>query len=433
MLYSLDDIMEYIDDNDVKFVRLVFFDIFGSMKNISVFASELPRALKYGVTFDASEINGFMNIGESDLMLRPDPTTAEILPWRPQHARVLRIFCDICYPDGKMFEGDSRNILKSSVDRLGEEGMYCEIGTECNFYLFNLDEHGGPTKIPHDNGSYYDVAPVDRGENIRREICLTLEEMGIQPRTSKHAEGPGQHQIVYMHGSPVEAADHVMTFKNLVKTIADMNGLFASFMPKPLPDKSGNGMHVHLSLYERESGKSLIDIDCEKGRQFIAGILAHINEMSLFLCPTTNSYGRLGQFEAPKFVTWSHQNRQQLMRIPTNMVGESRLELRSPDGSSNPYLVTALMIYAGIDGIKNKMRLADPINVTYKSDIEGLVRLPQTLDEAVNYAEKSEFLKRVLPKNILATYIAEKRREYQRYLEADNKEEYERKMYFESI
>ncbi len=421
MLFSLDDIMEYIEDNDVKFIRLVFFDIFGNMKNISIFASELPRALEYGVTFDASEINGFMNVGESDLMLRPDPTTAEILPWRPQHARVLRIFCDICYPDGKMFEGDSRNILKKSIDDLGENGLYCEIGTECKFYLFNLDEHGEMTDTPHDNGTYYDVAPSDRGENIRREICLTLEEMGIQPRSSKHAGGPGQHQIVYNHGAPVEAADHVMTFKNLVRTIADMNGLYASFMPRPIPDKSGNGMHVHLSLYENKTGKSLIDIGCETGRRFIAGILAHINEISLFLCPTVNSYSRLGQFEAPKFVTWSHQNRQQLMRIPTNTVGESRLELRSPDGCSNPYLVIALMIYAGIDGIKNEMRLADPVNVTYKEGIEGLVRLPRNLEEAVRFAENSEFVKRVLPRNITATYITEKRREYEEYLRTEKK------------
>lgn len=433
MLFSLDDIMEYVEENDVKFIRLVFFDIFGSMKNISIFASELPRALKYGVTFDASEINGFMNVGESDLMLRPDPTTAEILPWRPQHARVLRIFCDICYPDGKTFEGDSRNILKRAVDDLGEIGLYSEIGSECKFYLFELDERGNPTKTPHDNGTYYDVAPVDRGENVRREICLTLEEMGIQPQSSNHEEGPGQHQIIFMHGSPVEAADHIMTFKNLVKTVADTNGLFASFMPKPLADKSGNGMHVHLSLYESKTGKSLIDPECEIGRQFMAGILCHINEMSLFLCPTTNSYSRLGQFEAPKYVTWSHQNRQQLMRIPTNLEGESRLELRSPDGSSNPYLVAALMIYAGIDGIKNKMRLSEPINVTRKVGIEGLVSLPKNLDEAVTYAENSDFLKSVLPKNILATYISNKRSEYECYLSARDKEEYERNLYFRSI
>ena len=430
MLFSLDDIMEYIEDNDVKFVRLVFFDIFGSMKNISIFASELPRALEHGVSFDASEINGFMNVDESDLLLRPDPSTAEILPWRPQHARVLRIFCDICYPDGKMFEGDSRNILKRSVDQLGEEGLYCEIGTECEFYLFELDERGKPTKTPHDNGTYYDVAPIDRGENIRREICLTLEEMGLRPQSSNHEEGPGQHQIIYMHGSPVESADHVMTFKNLVKTVADLHGLFASFMPKPLADKSGNGMHVHLSLYDKKTGKSLIDLDCEKGRQFMAGILAHINEISLCLCPTTNSYSRLGHFEAPRYVTWSHQNRQQLMRIPTNMTGESRLELRSADGSANPYLVTALVIYAGIDGIRNKMELSEPINITYKEDIKGLVSLPRSLEEAVKLAEESAFLKTVLPQNILSTYITKKRSEHEGYEKAENKEEYEQELYF---
>lgn len=433
MLFSLEDIMEYVEENDVKFVRLVFFDIFGSMKNISIFASELPRALKYGVTFDASEINGFMNIGESDLLLKPNPSTAEILPWRPQHARVLRIFCDICYPDGRIFEGDSRNILKRAVDELGELGYYCEIGTECKFYLFELDEYGKPTKTPHDRGTYYDVAPADRGENIRREICLTLEEMGIQPQSSNHEEGPGQHQIIFMHGSPIEAADHVMTFKNMVKTIADINGLFASFMPKPLANESGNSMHINLSLYEKKTGKSIIDLDCETGKQFIAGVLNHTNEISLFLNPTTNSYSRFGQFEAPKFVTWSHQNRQQLMRIPKNLIGESRIELRSPDGSSNPYLVTALMIYSGLDGIKNKMELCEPINVTYKEDIEGLTSLPENLSEAVSFAENSEFLKTVLPKNILATYISNKKREYEEYVSAKNKDEYEEALYFGSL
>lgn len=425
--------MEYIEENDVKFIRLVFFDIFGSMKNISIIASELPRALKYGVTFDASEINGFMNIGESDLMLRPDPATVEILPWRPQHSRVLRVFCDICYPDGRTFEGDSRNILKRSIDDLNEMGYYCEVGTECSFYLFTQDEYGNPSKAPHDQGTYYDVAPVDKGENIRREICLTLEEMGIQPQRSHHEEGPGQHEIIFMHGNPVEAADHVMTFKNMVKTIADINGLFASFLPKPLENESGSCMHVNFSLYNKKSGENLINVNNEIGRHFMAGVLNHVNEMTLFLNPTTNSYKRFGQFEAPLFVTWSHENRQQLMRIPSNLAGDCRMELRSPDGSANPYLVLALIIYAGIDGIKNKTELCDPVNVTYKEHISGLERLPENLDAAVKYAEKSPFLKQVLPENILTTYINRKKKEFEGYTKAEDKEAYENTLYFGSI
>lgn len=432
MLFSLEDIMEYVEENDVKFIRLVFFDIFGSMKNISIIASELPRALEFGVTFDASEIKGFMNIGESDLLLKPDPTTAEILPWRPQHSRVLRIFCDICYPDGRPFEGDSRNILKSAVCSLADMGYTCSIGAESKFYLFELDEYGLPTKKPHDMGTYYDVAPADRGENIRREICLTLEEMGIQPETSHHDEGPGQHEIVFRSSSPIEAADHLMTFKNMVKTISDMNGLFASFMPHPLSDRSGNAFHVNVSMYNSD-GKSVLDGEDKTGRSFIAGVLRRINDMCLFLNPTTNSYSRFGRFEAPLYVTWSLQNRQQLIRIPKNLSGEGHMELRSPDGSANPYLVYALILSAGMEGIRDKLELCDPINVTYKSDIDGLTRLPENLSAAICYAEQSEFLKSVLPKNILNTYIKQKTEEYEGYSNAKNKEGYESKMYFGSM
>ncbi|MCI5892016.1 MAG: glutamine synthetase family protein [Clostridiales bacterium] len=436
MLFSLEDIMEYVEENDVKFIRLVFFDIFGSMKNISIIASELPQALEYGVTFDASEIKGFMNIGESDLLLKPDPTTAEILPWRPQHSRVLRIFCDICYPDGRPFEGDSRYILKSVVGKLADMGYTCDIGAESTFYLFELDEYGLPTKKPHDFGAYYDVAPADRGENIRREICLTLEEMGIQPESSHHDEGPGQHEIIFRHSTPIEAADHLMTFKNMVKTIADMNGLYASFIPKPLSNQSGNGFHVNVCLYNDSadgSGTSLLNGEDKVGRSFIAGVLKRVNDMGLFLNPTTNSYGRFGQFEAPLYVTWSFQNRQQLIRIPKNLRGEGRMELRSPDGSANPYLVYALVLSAGMEGIRDGLELCDPINVTYKSDIDGLVRLPENLEAAVNYAKHSSFLRDVLPENILNTYIDQKKEEYDGYVKAKNKEEYETELYFGSM
>ncbi len=432
MLFSLEDVMEYVEENDVKFIRLVFFDIFGSMKNISIIASELPKALEFGVTFDASEIKGFMNIGESDLLLRPDPTTAEILPWRPQHSRVLRIFCDICYPDGRPFEGDSRNILKSVTRELKDMGYTCDIGSESKFYLFELNEYGLPTKKPHDMGTYYDVAPADRGENIRREICLTLEEMGIQPETSHHDEGPGQHEIVFRHSAPIEAADHLMTFKNMVKTISDMNGLFASFMPRPLENQSGNAFHVNVSMYDKD-GKGVLDSDSEAGRSFIAGVLRRVNEMCLFLNPTTNSYGRFGQFEAPLYVTWSLENRQQLIRIPKNLSGEGRMELRSPDGAANPYLVYALVLSAGMEGLRDGLKLCEPINVTYKSDIEGLTRLPKNLEAAVRFAESSEFLKAVLPGNILNTYIKQKREEYAGYMKATNKEGYESKLYFGSM
>lgn len=433
MLFSLDDIMEYVKENDVKFIRLVFFDIFGSMKNVSIIASELPKALEYGVTFDASEIDGFMNIGESDLLLKPDPTTAEILPWRPSHSRVLRIFCDICYPDGTPFEGDSRNILKNTLKNLRDMGYICDIGAESTFYLFELDEYGLPTKKPHDMGTYYDVAPSDRGENIRREICLTLEEMGIQPETSHHYQGPGQHKILFRSGRALQAADHLMTFKNLVKTVADMNGLFASFMPQPIENNSGNGFHVNLSLKKLNSEKRILDGEDSQGRSFIAGVLRRINEITLFLNPTVNSYKRFGKYEAPLYVTWSPQNRQQLIRISANLKGEKRMQLRSPDGSANPYLVYALVLSAGMEGIKDNLTLCDPINVTYKSKIDGLKTLPESLAESLTYAKKSEFLKDVLPENILDTYIEQKTAEYNGYVASLDRVKYENELYFGSL
>lgn len=433
MLFSTEDIMEYVKENDVKFIRLVFFDIFGSMKNTSIIASELPRAMEYGICFDASNIKGFMNVGESDLLLKPDPTTAEILPWRPQQSGVLRIFCDICYPDGRPFEGDSRNILKQSVNNLSEMGYHCEIGSECQFYLFELDEYGLPTKQPHDNGTHYDVAPLDKGENVRREICLTLEEMQIQPKNSHHEEGPGQHEIVFRTCAPVEAADHLMTFKNLVKTVADINGLFASFLPKPFRNKSGNDMNVNLSLFEGMSSENILNVENEIGRQFTAGVLRRIKEMTLFLNPTTNSYKRLGHLSAPKFLTWSFQNRQQLVRLPKSLSAIRHMELRSPDASANPYLVYALIINAGLEGINEKLILCDPVNVTYKSDIHGIERLPEDLEMAIKYAENSQFLHDVLPQSILITYIDKKKKEYDGYINSSDKDQYEKSLYFASI
>ncbi len=432
MLFSYKDIMDYVDENDVKFIRLVFFDIFGNMKNISIMDSELSRALENGIAFDASEISGFMNIGESDLLLFPDPSTAEILPWRPQQSRVLRLFCDIRYPDGKPFEGDSRHILKSAVKNAKKAGYNCEIGSECEFYLFNSDEYGNPTLIPHDYGTFYDVAPVDKGENVRREICLTLEEMGIAPQSSHHEKGPGQHEIVFRHSAPVEAADHLMTFKNLVKTIASINGLFASFMPRPLKNQSGNGLHMNISIYKGLDNVS--DIENETAKHFIAGVLRRTAEMTLILNPLTNSYARFGQHQAPKYVSWSVQNRQQLIRIPSaSSSSDARIELRSPDPSCNPYLGYALLISAGLEGIKDGLELVPPINVRDKDNLSDVEPLPKTLEEAVNLAENSKFLRNVLPESIIDTYVEQKRLEWLDYKKAVDKDQYETNQYFSAI
>ena len=274
MKHTAQDILNYVEDNDVKFVRLAFCDIFGNQKNISVYSSELPRVFEYGICFDGSSIAGFMNTEESDLILWPDPDTMTILPWRPAEGRVMRMYCDITLPDGKPFEGNCRGYLQSVVDRFQARGLSCTVGCECEFYLFETDEHGNPTRIPMDHGSYFDMSPLDKGENIRREICFAMEDIGLQPQHSHHESGHGQNEIDFLYSAPLRTADNVNTLKSTIKAIAGSNGLFASFMPKPLADQAGSGMHVNLSLIR--DGKNLFagDIapDSEAGH-FIAAPL----------------------------------------------------------------------------------------------------------------------------------------------------------------
>lgn len=430
MLFGQNNIMEYIEEMDVKFVRLAFCDIFGQMKNISVMASELPRVLREGVPFDASQIAGFMAVEESDLILMPNVSTGEILPWRPQEGRVLRLFCDIRYPDGRPFEGDGRYLLKQAVKKLRELGYECEIGVECEFYLFEMDDDGRrPVRVPHDEGGYLDVTPLDRGENIRREICLMLEEMGMLPQSSHHEKGPGQHEIIFKHSRAASAADHFISFKNMIKTVANINGLHASFMPKPIAKKSGSGLHINFSL----CGTDEKPAEEEVCQQFMAGIMGHIKEMTAFLNPTTNSYARFGEFEAPSFITWSRQNRAQLLRMVKDTEGRGRIELRSPDSACNPYFAYALLLWAGMEGIEKKMTLEPAVDITDKTDIQGIEALPASLEEAVAEAEKSSFLKKVLPAPILAAYFAEKMRECVSYAAAEDKAAYDYRQYFEAL
>lgn len=396
-MYSYDDVISFVEEENVGFIRLAFCDIYGTQKNIAIMPGELKRAFRHGISFDASAIEGFDAEIHSDLFLKPDPSTLVSLPWRASGGSVVRMFCSIVRPDGTPYPLDGRQILKNAVKAAADEGISCNIGSEFEFYLFRTDENGKPTITPYDNAGYFDVAPLDRSENIRRDICFTLQEMNIVPETSHHEEGPGQQEIDFRFSDPLTAADNAITFKNVVKIMAMAGGAHADFSPKPLQLKSGNGMHVNISVQSAD------------GRQvqqsFMAGLLEHCKEITLFLNPLEESYRRLGEKKAPKYITWSGENRSQLIRIPAAAPENRRIELRSPDPAANPYIAYALLIYAGLDGV---LRNLDPgqatdINLyTAGEDVTArLDRLPASLEEARALARSSDFLKRVLPSEFL--------------------------------
>ena len=400
MKYSKQEVMQYVQEEDVKFIRLAFCDVFGKQKNISIMPEELPRAFEYGIAIDASAIKGFGDETHSDLLLHPDADTLMPLPWRPEHGRVVRMFCTISYPDGRTFECDSRSILKQAVQDAEKAGFQFFFGAEQEFYLFNLDDNGNPTKEPYDNAGYMDIAPEDKGENIRREICRTLEQMGIRPESSHHEEGPGQNEIDFRYSSPLAAADNAMTFQMVVKTVARRNGLYADFSPKPLEDKPGNGFHINMSV------KSSDNVD--NMNFMIAGILAKVAEMTIFLNPLESSYQRFGNNKAPRYISWSSENRSQLVRVPAAVGEYKRAELRSPDPAANTYLAFALMIYASLYGIQNKLELQDPADINlYKADADTLANfehLPENLKSACSLANNSDFIKEHIPGAILELY-----------------------------
>ena len=384
----------------MKFIRLAFCDVFGKQKNISIMPEELPRAFEYGIAFDASAIAGFGDETRCDLLLHPDPETLMLLPWRPEHGKVVRMFTHITYPDGTLFECDTRSLLKKAVEDAKKAGYTFAFGAEQEFYLFNLDEIGSSTKIPYDEAGYMDIAPEDRGENIRREICLTLEQMGIRPESSHHEEGPGQNEIDFRYSDPLTAADNTMTFQTVVKTIARRNGVFVDFSPKPLDDKPGNGFHINMSVKPSDSSENLC--------YMIAGVLEKVVEMTAFLNPTEESYNRFGTDKAPGYVSWSSENRSQLVRIPAAVGEYRRAELRSPDPMANPYLAFTLLIYAALNGLENKLDLPEAANINiYKADAETLAsfkKLPESLSDACKVAAASEFIKKHIPAAILDIY-----------------------------
>lgn len=399
MKYVRDEVMQYVEEEDVKFIRMAFCDVYGNQKNISIMPGELSRAFSYGIAIDASAIPGFGGEVHSDLLLHPDPSTLSLLPWRPEHGKVVRMFCNVTYPDGTPFVSDTRAFLLRTAEAAKEAGLSFTFGSEMEFYLFNRDENGAPTKIPYDNAGYMDIAPEDKGENVRREICLTLEQMGIYPESSHHEEGPGQNEIDFRYSDPLTAADNAVTFRSVVNTIAARNGLYADFSPKPLEAHPGNGMHINFAV-KGTSGDSMTNA--------IAGILAHICELTAFLNPSEASYSRFGVDKAPRYISWSAENRSQLIRIPAAVGEYRRAELRSPDPLCNPYLAFGLLIHASLDGIAKKMPLPPACDYNlYAAPPEitsAYGKLPMCLADAKKTAADSAFLQSILPDAILASY-----------------------------
>ncbi|MBP5686870.1 MAG: glutamine synthetase [Clostridia bacterium] len=400
-MYSKSEVMEFVKEEDVKFIKLAFSDVFGKQKNVSITDNELERAFKVGVAIDASAIKGFGDEARSDLFLRPDPSTLSILPWRPEHGRVVRMFCDITYSDGTPFECDSRLILKNAVKAAESKGLSFSFGSEMEFYLFKFDENGKKTDRLYDDAGYMDVAPEDKGENIRREICLTLEQMGIYPESSHHEEGAGQNEIDFRYSDALSAADNAITFRQVVSAVAFRNGLYADFSPKPVDNAPGNGFHINFSVKEK-NGKDVSE-NC------IAGVLNRAADFTVFFNNTENSYKRLGVNKAPKFIAWSKENRSELIRIPAAEGDYKRAELRSPDPLANPYIAFALIIYSAIEGINGNEKLPAPADFNmYKANEEMLKKyktLPETLTAAKQKAAASVFIANNLPKAIVSAYV----------------------------
>lgn len=426
MSHSLEDIRNMVDEQDVRFIRLQFTDIFGTLKNVAVTASQLEKALSDGCMFDGSSIEGFARIEESDMYLRPDRDTFTIFPWRPQQGKVARLICDVSTPDGLPFAGDPRQVLKRSLALAEEMGFTFNVGPELEFFLFQTDEDGKPTPKSPDTGGYFDLEPVGQGEDVRREIVFALEEMGFEIEASHHEVAPAQHEIDFRFDEALRTADNIMTFKLAVRSIANRYGMHASFMPKPVFGINGSGMHVNMSLCQ--DGRNVFaDPASPDGlsglaKNFIAGLLAHIRGMSAIANPLVNSYKRLVPgYEAPCYIAWSARNRSPLIRIPAARGDSTRIELRSPDPSCNPYLALALCLAAGLDGIRRGLQPAPPTDANiYKLDDEerlgrGIGSLPASLDEALTAMLQDELVLSTLGEHVVSRYVAAKKAEWDDY------------------
>ena len=390
MIYSEEEILQYIEENDVKFVKLTFCDGNGSMKNISIPASGLELAFVRGVRIAAKKLAGFDAAEGRDLFLFPDIQTMTPLPWRPQQGRVIRMFCYLRYADGTPFEGDSRYFLKRAMKAAVAAGYRFRFGTSCEFMLFLTDEDGCPTDTPHDHASYCDIAPDDRGENLRRDVCLTLEQMGIHTISSRHEAGWGQHEIDFDAASALKAADTFLSFKSAVRSVSHTHGVYASFMPKPLKDACGNGMHITLTIHRNDE-----EPDETTLQNAAAGIMRYIREMAVFTNTTVNSYARLGEFSIPRTVTWSTKEGAQLFRLYESSA--EGVTLRAADCECNPYYVFGLLIYAALEGIENACVLP--------AEDSGDMELPHDLGEAVACAAHSDFVQKHVPAGVLNSFL----------------------------
>ena len=426
MKYSKQEIIRMVADEDVEFIRLQFTDIFGTMKNVAITSSQLEKALDNKCMFDGSSIDGFVRIDESDMYLHPDLDTFEIFPWRPQQGKVARLICDVYRPDGKPFEGDPRYILKKVCEKANKMGYSFNVGPECEFFLFNTDDNGNPTTCSHEKAGYFDLGPIDLGENARRDIILNLVEMGFEIEASHHEVAPAQHEIDFKYDDAMKTADNIMTFKLAVKSIAKRHGLYATFMPKPKYGMNGSGMHTNMSL--SKDGKNVFADEkdpnglSEVAYSFLAGIMEHIKGMTIITNPLVNSYKRLVPgFEAPVYIAWSATNRSPLIRIPNSKGEGSRIELRSPDSASNPYLALAVCLAAGLDGVERKLKPPASVDrnifeMTKEEQIElGVESLPTTLLQAIEELEKDELIKEVLGNHTYEKYMEAKKHEWQEY------------------
>ena len=417
--YSRQDIIKLVEEEDVEFIRMQFTDIFGNLKNVAVTATQLEKALDNKCMFDGSSIAGFTDVEDSDMYLYPDPGTLEIFPWRPQQGKVARFICDVHRPDGNPFEGDPRYVLKRAIKEAEDMGYTFRVGAECEFFLFHLDENGMPTTVTHEKAGYFDVGPVDLGENARRDMVLTLEDMGFVVEASHHDVAPAQHEISFRYDEALATADNIMTFKLAVKTIAKHHGLHGTFMPKPRMEFCGSGMHINMSL--RRDGRNIFDDSSDENGlsreayYFMGGLMKHVRGICAVTNPLVNSYKRLRPgFEAPVYIAWSTLGANTLIRVP-NIRGEhTRIELRSPDPSANPYLAIAACLMAGLDGIRNQIepegKVMDNINVISEEEAQrrGIKKLPTDLLEACEEMKKDPLLRELLGERVFEQYYASK-------------------------
>lgn len=417
------DVLRIVEENDVKFVRLQFTDVFGMLKNVAITSKQLPKVLDEGCMFDGSSIDGFVRIEESDMLLIPDTDTFEIFPWRPQQGKVARLICDVYTTDGQPYDGCPRNVLKKALANAETMGFMMNVGPELEFFLFQTDAEGKPTTITQDDGSYFDLAPIDKGEDARRDMCLALEEMGFEIEASHHEVAEGQHEIDFKYGDALKTADNIMTFKIVIKSIAQRHGLYATFMPKPIFGIAGSGMHTNQSLCT-SAGNAFYDKngDLELSKiayNYIAGIMEHIKAFTAVTNPTVNSYKRLVPgYEAPCYVAWSAQNRSPLIRIPASRGAGTRIEVRCPDPTCNPYLSIALQLNGGLDGIKRGLMPPPAVNrnIFKMTEAEmkeyGITSLPGNLYDALQFYTADPLVKETLGEHIFNIYYEFKRREW---------------------